>query len=139
MNESILFIFLFIILAFCVVALLSVLSTKQASKTEISKITSINSEMIKKVKDQYINFLNAIRLKNNEILQTICTKEFYKTIELKKSFAEKVVCILNANVLQIIGNTIEIEFISRNINTEILQNKCIFIFDQKNVLLNYIE
>ncbi len=126
---SALFFALFIVLAFTVLALLAVFSSDKKDEKKVMekvKITSIDSSLIEVMKEKYIKFVHAIINKDSNALKTICTNKLMKNINLDESSGIKIICILNSNVLKIENNEIEVEFISRSINTEILYNKCTF-------------
>ncbi len=139
--QSGLFIVFFMILASCVIALMSLLSyksNKEKEELEMPVIISIDNEIVQTMKQIYFTFVEAIRLKNSKILKEICTAEFIKSINIKKASGSKIVCITSNKILSVNENTVEMEFFSRSINTEILYNKCKFILSNKKFKLDSV-
>lgn len=137
--NSVVFFGFFILLAFAVLALLSILSSSSREKITLpSKITSVDSELIKNIKNKYHFFIEALLNKNSKFLKEICTTKFFKKLNLKTASCEKIACILSANVLKVDGVMVEIEFISRSIHTDILYNKCTFLLTNNSFKLDSV-
>jgi hypothetical protein len=119
----------FIVIAFCVISLLSMISEPKKTKDvkeDSNQLKVINNDMIDYIKSQYLKFSKAILLKNEKALQKLCTSSFLKTLNLKNTKAQKILCILSANVINIEKTYVEIEFICRSVSTELIYNRCIF-------------
>ena len=126
----------FVVLAFCAVGLLSAMSIKTTNRSEEPLIIkSITSDLIEKIKKQYILFCEAICNKDMKLLKKVCTNDFTQALKIDMLSSEKIVCILEAKVLNLNKNEVEIHFISRNINTEIIENRCKFQLVSANCFL----
>ena len=137
--RSELFIVFFIILCFCIISLLALFSRKRTEKKEKNSIKAIDSELIKIIKNVYFNFLKAVETKDEKKLKSLCTRDFLKTNQIENLVSNKILFILNSKVLKFDNNILEIEFVSRSINTEILYNKLEFVLLNDKFLVNNIN
>jgi len=135
-----LFLIFFVILSFCVISLLSIVAKKnhQAKIQENQSISSIDGKLLKIMKTKYFQFIESIGKQDDNLFKSICSPSFYKNNKIDNIKVNKLLFIVNSNVLNFKNNLIEIEFISRSINTEILYNKCEFLFTKNDFLLNNI-
>lgn len=140
MKTGLLFL-VFIAIVFGLITMMSLLSPTQEeiikNNVENTEIKSVNTDLINIIKHKYIDLMNAIIKKKKDQIKKICTLSFQKKIT-SKTKAEKILCIIQSNVLEVSSSKIKIEFISRGLNTEIFNNICEFILVNNNFLINDI-
>lgn len=119
-----LFLISLIILTFGIISVLSFIAGEKHLSEKKQEIHVINGDLIQKVKSEYLKFLLAVSKNNTKYLKLKCSADLFKKIDKKKKITEKILCIINTNIISFDGSYLQVEFISRSINTEIIKDIC---------------